>query len=267
VGDIQRVGGAEGGEVSAATTIGEKLIPEDRWETQRGQSRSDLAIIYTAGAIACVVAGAIIGRWGWLLLWPATSLALVAVAYVRGSVDLFHKRDGRLSHSAWVVHWPYLIAQRISWRTQSCGRTACSELTPGIWIGRRPGRRDCEELKRRGVVSTLDLTAELSEWPGLRGEGYYNLPILDLTLPALATLERAAAIIAEASRHGGVYVHCAIGYGRTAVVAAAYLLASGRAGDVQSALEQVCAARRGSVFSGRAVLLLRGFTERRSSRY
>jgi protein-tyrosine phosphatase len=216
--------------------------------------------MYATGAVIWVVIAALLGGPGLIFAWPALSLVGVALAYAMGWNWIFGKRRGRLPAWSLVVFGPHLLGQRILWWVQSRGRTPCSQLLPNLWIGRRPSARDCAELKQRGVTATLDLTAELPESPGLRDGGYHNLPVLDLTLPDLPTLRRAVEIIDDASRDGGVvYMHCALGYGRTAIVAAAYLLSTGRAATVEGAVGRVRAARPGSVFPPRVITLLEQF--------
>jgi protein-tyrosine phosphatase len=222
--------------------------------------RLDIAGLYALAAVILGAMAAMIGGLGLIFAWPALSMAGVALAYAMGWRRMFGKRRGRLPVWSLVVFGPHLLGLRIAWWIQSRGRTPCSQLLPNLWIGRRPNAQDCAELKQRGVSVTLDLTAELSEMRGLRGEGYHNLPVLDLTLPDLPTLQRAIQIIEAASRDAGViYLHCALGYGRTAVVAAAYLLSSGRAATVEQSAEQVSACRRGSVFPPRAIAVLQQF--------
>jgi protein-tyrosine phosphatase len=101
----------------------------------------------------------------------------------------------------------------------------------------------------------VDLTAELPEVRLPPGMVYRSMPVPDLMAPSLETLGRAVETIRLARRRG-VFVHCALGYGRTAVVAAAYLLAEGRANGVDEAIECVRACRAGCVFpdSSRCVL-------------
>src|SRR5436853_3011609 len=87
-----------------------------------------------------------------------------------------------------------------------------------------------------------------------------NWPVLDLTLPDLRSLRRIVrAIDGAAKTGGGVYVHCALGYGRSAVVAAAYLLHARLVEEVDQAMARVRACRAGSVFSLHAQAQLRRF--------
>jgi hypothetical protein len=223
-------------------------------------TRHGLALTYGSGALACAVVGALVRGWGRLLFWPAASLAAVAFGYAAGWCNLFFKRRGRLPLWVRVFHGPYLLGHWISWRLQSVGRPASSELTSGVWIGRRLGRCEAAGLERlAGDVTVVDLTAEMSETASR--ERYVNLPVLDLTLPDLRTLRRIVRAIdgAVMGGGGGVYVHCALGYGRSAVVAAAYLLHAGLVGDVDQAMARVRACRAGSVFSLQAQALLSRF--------
>ena len=224
-----------------------------------GRRRPDVAAYHATGAAAFALVAVLLRGWAWCLLWPAVSSTLVAMAYAKDWPCVFGKRRGVLPAWSPILFGPHLVGLRVAWWVQSHGRTPCAELLPGLWIGRRPGQDDCEELLRRGVRSTLDLSAELPERPALRGAGYHNVPILDLTLPDVATLDRAVRVIAHAMPRGAVYVHCALGYGRTAVIAAAYLLASGHAATVDAAVARVCGCRPGCAFPPRVRRLLETF--------
>ncbi len=81
----------------------------------------------------------------------------------------------------------------------------------------------------------VDLTAEFPESSRIRqGRTYRAFPILDGSSSTPAALEQLAHEILELP--GDVYIHCAEGHGRTALVATSLLLARG---DVQSASEAV----------------------------
>ena len=122
---------------------------------------------------------------------------------------------------------------RLYYRRQ--GR-AWDELTPQVWIGGVLSDSEASAVVRRGVTAVLDLTAEFAEPEPLRAVTYRNIPILDLTAPTIAQLEEMISFIARESVTGIVYVHCKIGYSRTAAVAAAWLLRSGLASSVSAAL-------------------------------
>jgi predicted protein tyrosine phosphatase len=175
--------------------------------------------------------------WGALLLWPALALAIVASAYFGLGPAIFRKAEGKVHWSARLVLAPCLLGQ---WISLLCYRRQCrpwDKLTPTIWIGHVLNHKEAEEAARLGVTAVLDLTAEFSETKPFRTLVYRNIPILDLTAPSMEQLRAMATFIDEESREGIVYVHCKIGYSRTAAAAGAYLLQTRKADGVSEAIE------------------------------
>jgi protein-tyrosine phosphatase/membrane-associated phospholipid phosphatase len=236
------------------------VIPESRPAVPRGVPRSELAQRFGAVAAACALVALLVGGWAFLMLWPAASLAMVARAYATGDADVFRKRDGRLLRSTRVVHAPYLLLHALAWWIQQRGRPATSVVAPNVTIGRLLSRR---ELAALAPAAVIDLTAELDS-PTVPGVRTISLPQLDLTLPTAESLGRVAVAVESAAAAGPVYVHCALGYARSALVAAAYLIASGQAASADEAVERITTARNRAVFSPRAVELLRQFAANRA---
>jgi protein-tyrosine phosphatase len=104
-------------------------------------------------------------------------------------------------------------------------------------IGRVLSNDEAADAVGRGVTGVLDLTAEFSEARPFTRVAYLNLPILDLTAPTREQLETGVHFISEQMSRGTVYVHCKIGYSRTAAVVGAHLLQSGTAGSPDAAIE------------------------------
>ena len=77
----------------------------------------------------------------------------------------------------------------------------------------------------------------------LRTLPYLNVPVLDLTPPTSGELQAVCRFIDGRIGAGPIYLHCALGYGRSAVAAAAYLLYAGHAATVTEAVETVRRAR------------------------
>jgi protein-tyrosine phosphatase/membrane-associated phospholipid phosphatase len=197
--------------------------------------------------------------WGALLLWPTTALAITASAYFGLGPGIFRKTDGRLHWSAWLVLAPCLLGQRLSLLYYQRQCRPWDQLTPEVWVGRTLNRREAAEAARLGVTAVLDLTAEFSEAKPFRALTYRNIPILDLTAPSLEQLREMAAFIESESRKGIVYLHCKIGYSRTAAAAAAYLLQTGRATTIAEAIARLRLVRPSIIVRPEVVSVLSEF--------
>jgi protein phosphatase len=115
------------------------------------------------------------------------------------------------------------------------------------------------------VTAVLDLTAEFSEAEALLSVDYRNIPILDLTAPTTAQLAEMADFITDHSREGIVYVHCKIGYSRSAAAVIAGLLATGAVEDVTEGVARLSAVRPSIVIRPEMMTALLAFERERSS--
>lgn len=181
--------------------------------------------------------------WGYLLFWPTLSLLLVSMGYFKLGRIVYFKQQGQ--HPAWArtLHWFTLYGHELSRRIYARQCEPWDTLLPNLLIGRQLKDREVEQLKSEGVTAVLDLTAEFSEPAPLREMDYYSLPIMDLTAPSDGELECALEFIDAHTAKGKVYVHCKIGYSRTAAVAGSYLLSAGYAHNAGEAIEQLVRAR------------------------
>src|SRR5262249_16782490 len=95
-----------------------------------------------------------------------------------------------------------------------------------------------------GVVLVVDLTAEFPVARGVAlGRDYVALPTLDGTAPQEQAFRAALTTIVASP--GPVYLHCAMGHGRSATLAAAVLLTRGLASDVAQAEKMLRGVRPG----------------------
>ena len=214
-----------------------------RLRASSGARNTRVALYYLAGAAALVASSLLLWPLTGLLLWPAISLAIVSAAYAGTGPWVFAKSDGELPLTTWLMLWPYLMGQRASlaWYRRQC--RPHDAVTPHLWIGRQLNDREAAQAVAAGVVAVVDLTPDFTETPIFTRLSYLNVPTLDLTAPDPAAVERAVRFVSAHAQRGIVYVHCKIGYSRSAAVVAAFLLANGDARTVDEALAMIRRAR------------------------
>ena len=243
----------------------ESLRPWRLWHRAGESSRWRLAGYYLAGALGCTLLAYALRGWTLWLLWPALSLALVALFYAGVGAGGFQKdRNGRICLAARWLLAPYLAGAWINSRAWTRTHVQPSHLADGVWIGRTPSARDLVATPNAAIV---DLAAELSlprnarrrivtASATTRETDVAVFPVLDLTLPPPHVLDDAAHAIERLRAQGPVLVCCALGYSRSACAAAAWLLATGRAASVAAALARIQAAREHVVLdAGHAAVL------------
>jgi protein-tyrosine phosphatase len=217
---------------------------------------------YAAGAGVLLIIGAIFWPWGVLLLWPAIALGIVAIAYFGAGPIVFRKTEGKLPWSTRFVLAPCLLGQYLSLLYYRSQCRSWDKVTPQIWIGGKLGCRSANKALCSGVVSVLDLSAEFSEAKLFRQINYRNIPVLDLTAPTQAQLVETSKFIGKHSRNGVVYVHCKIGYSRSAAAVAAYLIMSGKVTTAEEAFAMIRRVRPSVVIRPEVLSALSEFEHR-----
>jgi hypothetical protein len=133
------------------------------------------------------------------------------------------------------------------------------QVVPGVYIGRKLGRAEADRAVGQGITAVLDLTAEFSEAGPFLAGNYLNIAVLDLTAPTTIQLEAAAAFIQKNLPRGKVYVHCKIGYSRSAAAVGAYLLRNGSAKTVEQAVHLLRQVRPSLIVRSEITAALRKF--------
>ncbi len=241
--------------VSALTTYQHQFIdvPTGAWagllviaalpERRVAAPQIRLTLSYLAGAVVCTVAAFALRGFGWLLLWPGFALSMVAAAYWTCDPAWLGKR--------WLM-LPYTAAAWINSRLWTRGEPARNLLTDAVWIGRAPSAKD-----RDGMNSVVGLAPELA----IRSDAH--IAMLDLLPPTCDQLEAVVRAIAKLGGRRPTLVCCALGYSRSAVAAAAWLIAAGHAANTEDALAQVRRARPQVVVGPKFRLCLEQWAEQR----
>jgi protein-tyrosine phosphatase len=203
--------------------------------------RPVLTLHLAMGASFLCIAAALGAVSSWLggralfLVWPAAALLLVGAGYVGlGSWVTGKRADGTFRWHTALVLMPYLAAAELAWyAVRVLGQDEpWREVARGLYLGRRV--QHWELPARVGLV--LDMTAEFVEPLEVRsGRLYLCVPTLDGAPPDSELLARA--LVKVLPFQGNVYVHCAAGYGRSAMAMAVLLVGRGIARDLDHAIE------------------------------
>jgi protein-tyrosine phosphatase len=199
------------------------------WIGKGSMDTARLARRYGLGALVCTAA-ALPGH-GWLWFgWPAIALGLTATGYATANPRWFQKASGTPSPAAEWILLPATVLTRLFQVRWLRAQPAWREVTPGVFFGRRLSEKEAATFLLQHLnLMVIDLTSESKETTAFRERArYVALPVLDLTVPDAATLARACEIIREQLPQGPVFIHCLLGLGRSAYVAAAWLLDSGQ---------------------------------------
>jgi predicted protein tyrosine phosphatase len=222
-----------------------------------------IAIYYAVGAAVLLALAFARMPWSGLLLWPALSAGFASAGYLFLGPGIYRKENGAISWTTWVLMWPVLLGQRFSLWHYARQCRPYDRVTDRLWIGRRLSGREATEIQAAGVTAVVDLAGEFSEALTLRNLAYVQLSILDLTPPTTEQTKQAIAFIKANAERGIVYVHCKIGYSRTAAIAGAYLIDSGEAETAGDALAMLRRARPSIIVRPEAVKALENFQIRR----
>jgi protein-tyrosine phosphatase len=231
-------------------TLGLPVVPNRR-----------IGSYYASGSAIILILGTILWPWGVLFFWPAIALGIVAIAYLAAGPMVFHKTEGKLPWSTRFVLAPCLVGQYLSLLYYRSQCRSWDKVTPEIWIGGKLGCHSAKKALYSGIVSVLDLSAEFSEAKPFRQSNYRNIPILDLTAPTQMQLVEMADFIGNHSQTGSVYVHCKVGYSRSAAAVAAYLIKSGKVKSEKEAFALIRRVRPSIVIRPEVVSALSTFEQ------
>ena len=200
------------------------------------------AVPYWVGFLGLGSIAVVVGHLLWLLAWPAVSCCIVAAGYSGYGASVFQKGEtGKRSLPATALLLPYFVAAHLSRVCftkggQSRATGVIGDLTLHSWPG-----------PVLSAPAVLDLCAEFNRRHAF-GE-YVSVPMQDMVFPLARELDAAMVALHTLAEVGTVAVHCALGRGRSALVAAAWLLEKRRAPSVSEAIANIRSACPHAVIS------------------
>lgn len=181
------------------------------------------------------------GGWYSTMIYPSLSFAIVAIGYLGVGPRVFGKgANGKRSWVATFALFPYLLLALATWHLVRLvsKEPAVNRMDSNLILSRR---LLSDELPA-DIKTVVDLTCEFTD-PAFACENYHCFPMLDASCPNVHELNELAHRILTLPRP--LLIHCAQGHGRTGLVAAAVLLASGEASTSAEALALVKTVRPG----------------------
>lgn len=206
------------------------------------------AVVFIIFGLTCAFFGATSSNLFSRIVLVSSAVAFSGVGLGYGFLGpkvFLKKSDGRLNFISYILYWPYYLINILSLFVfrHSGKENAYDKIDQSVYLGCRLSRYDKKTIAELGVASVLDLTCEFSEIRSFRRLCYCCIPVLDTRAPTLEQLNTGAQWIKQQSVQGPVYVHCALGHGRSATFVAAYLLLSGKALTAQEATAKIAALR------------------------
>ncbi|BAY84289.1 hypothetical protein NIES267_37850 [Calothrix parasitica NIES-267] len=193
-----------------------------------------------------------------IIFWSGISFITLGIAYAGLDYKVFGKqKNGKINKWSLILMLPYLLLTWAVWHIQRIisQEDCCNQIVPGIWLGRRPY---INELPNN-ISLIVDLTAEFSEPSNvISGKTYICVPTLDTYVPNKRVFNELIQKIA--AWEGNVYIHCALGHGRSATVAAGVLIVKGFVNNLEEAEKLLKTARPKIKFSQAQRELLKNFS-------
>ncbi|KAL4442129.1 hypothetical protein ABPG77_011390 [Micractinium sp. CCAP 211/92] len=205
------------------------------------------------------------------LLYVTLVAVLVAVAAstratARRCRGMFGKGPvtGRVPWPFILLLWPYhLCVQIVCWFYRaSSGERVFDQIADRLYLGGWPLSRAMLPSPNCAIV---DVTNELLRWVSV--PAYRPVLVFESWAPEPEAMEAAVEwALGQQAQGRDVFCHCTHGHGRSAVTAAAILMAMGKADTVEEALARLVKARPGVKPNYRQVAMLKEWAGRRSAR-
>ncbi|MEZ6142260.1 MAG: dual specificity protein phosphatase family protein [Zavarzinella sp.] len=203
-----------------------------------------LLILAAASVLVSVTTWDVIGWWAILPFYFASSFIFLSGTYACSSPKLLGKRvNGGRTVLGFLLFAPYFLLNTVAFGLyrRLSNEQAFVQVLPNLYFGRWLSSEEYQDW-----TLVVDLACEFTAPVSVRSRsGYRSLPVLDATPPTFEELQLVVNWIAQSVVDGKVYVHCALGHGRSACVVIAYLLNIGVVTSVKEGVLHLTALRPG----------------------
>jgi len=162
--------------------------------------------------------------------WIALSMLFIASLYVLGHNPITFKNNGQIKLAYWLVFWPYLLANKLSWKIWKKKVPAMVKIADGVWIGRSLETNDEKQIHQNGIKTIIDLAPEICD-SSPEGINRHYQPLLDLAIPNPKLIKEITDKISQAKEQGDVFIHCKFGLSRSIITSCAWLITQGHSKD------------------------------------
>lgn len=175
--------------------------------------------------------------------WIALSMLFIASLYALGHNLITYKNDGQIKLAYWLVFWPYLLANKLSWKIWKKKVPAMLKISDGVWIGRSLEASDEKLIHQNGIKTIIDLAPEICDYLP-KGIYRHYQPLLDLAIPNPKLIKEITDKISQAKEQGDVFIHCKFGLSRSIITSCAWLITQGyskeQAWKIVSSAQPLC---------------------------
>jgi len=204
---------------------------DHQWKWNQ-RTTTSLVRYYLVAGIVCVLCAIFSPFWpALILLWIGSSLVVVALGYRNLGPVVFQKHaNGSLTFAAKTLHFPYRTVSRLVRYFFFKSYTVPQKITENLYLGAfsMHNQVPCDAI--------FDVCSEY-ERVNYTMPHYVQYPLIDLVTPAAEELrigvEKLDTLIQQ---NRTVFIHCALGMSRSAMLVMAWLIYSKK---VQSAAEAI----------------------------
>jgi membrane-associated phospholipid phosphatase len=208
------------------------LVKEHQWKWNQVKI-TRLARYYLIPAIILLICGMYAPFWPALvLLWIGFSMLVIGLGYMNFGPIVFQKHDnGTFSFAAKTIHLPYRSISKVVRYFFFSSYKEPQKITDNLYLGAYA----MDHLTPCDAI--FDVCSEY-ERANYKMEYYVNYPLIDLEVPSIGELrlgvEKLDALL---QNNRVVFIHCALGMSRSAILVMGWMLYSKKVRSVEAAIQ------------------------------